>query len=110
MKKIIMAVLAISCSILSHAQVPEDSVRVADVRISGITCAGDLPIIRKQLVNAEGVDAVAFSPIEKQESVARITYHPALIGEKDLLRLVERAPSCDAPDEFPYRAKPVKKR
>lgn len=110
MKPFIMAVLAICCSILSHAQVPEDSIRVAELRISGVTCEGDLPIIRKQLVNAEGVDEVAFSPIEKQETVVRITYHPAFLGEKELQRLVERAPSCDTPGEFPYRAKPVKKR
>lgn len=110
MKHLIVAMLAICCSIIAHAQVPEDSVRVAELRVTGITCAADLPLIEKKLVNAEGVDEVVFSPIEQGASVVRITYHPAFIEEKELMSLVEQAPSCDAPGEFPYRAKPLKKR
>lgn len=109
MKNFIAALAAVLFSTLSYAQVSEDSTRVAEVRVSGITCAGDLPIIQKQLVNAEGVDEVSFAPIENGESVARITYHPAFIKEKELLELVERAPSCDTPGEFPYRAKAMHK-
>jgi len=109
MKFLILALVAVFSCTLSHAQVPVDSVRVAELRVSGITCTGDLPIIQKNLVNAEGVDEVNWSPLEKGEAVARVSYHPALIEEKELLRLVESAPSCDAPGEFPYRAKPTKR-
>jgi hypothetical protein len=109
MKKFVAALAAVLFSTLLHAQVPEDSTRVAEVRVSGITCSGDLPIIQKKLVNAEGVDEVNWSPLENGEAVARITYHPAFIQEKQLLQLVEGAPSCDAPGEFPYRAKAIRK-
>jgi hypothetical protein len=109
MKNFVAVFAAVLFSIHSHAQVPEDSTRVAEVLVRGITCTGDLPIIQKKLVNAEGVDEVNWSPLENGEAVARITFHPALIEEKELLRLVESAPSCDAPGEFPYRAKPAKK-
>lgn len=109
MKSFILAIVAMLFGTLSYAQIPADSVRVAEFRITGVTCAGDLPIIEKKLVNAEGVDDVNFSPIARGEVVVHIDYHPAIIKDEELVKLVESAPSCDAPGEFPYRAKPTKK-
>lgn len=109
MKTSVLAIVAMLSCTFTYAQIPADSVRVAELSVSGITCSGDLPLIQKKLVNAEGVDKVTFTPIAKGGTVAQVTYHPALIEEKELLRLVESAPSCDVPGEFPYRAKPAKK-
>lgn len=110
MKNFVLAIAVMLFCTLCNAQIPADSVRVAEFRISGITCSGDLPIIKKKLVNAEGVDDVNFSPIAMGEVVVHIDYHPAVIKDEELVKLVESAPSCDAPTEFPYRAKPAKKR
>lgn len=110
MKNFVLALVAVLFCTLSYAQIPTDSVRVAEFRVSGITCAGDLPIIEKKLVNAEGVDEVNFSTIAMGEVVVYIDHHPAIITDEELAKLVESAPSCDAPGQFPYRAKPTKKR
>ncbi len=110
MNKFLLVLATLLCCTQLHAQIPVDSVRVAQFRITGVSCAGDLPIIEKKLVNAEGVDEVEFSPIQMGEVVVHVDYHPALLNEEQLVKLVESAPSCDAPGEYPYRVRPGKKR
>ncbi|MBI3235693.1 MAG: hypothetical protein HYZ42_16925 [Bacteroidetes bacterium] len=36
-----------------------------------------------------------------------IVYHTAFITEAKIKELVEAAPCCDNPDEFPYKVKPI---
>lgn len=104
-----MVLATLFCYTPLKAQIPVDLIRVAEFRITGITCTGDLPIIEKELVNAEGVDDVNFSPISMGMVTIHVDYHPAIVKEEELMKLVESAPSCDAPGEFPYKARPLKK-
>jgi hypothetical protein len=82
-----------------------DTVKVATISIKGISCKMDLPIIKKQLINQEGIDEVTYSEPISGEVYFTLTYHTAFITESIIKKAIETAPSCDNPGELPYRVK-----
>lgn len=91
------------------AQVIADSIKTAEINIKGITCTGDMPVIKKKLINSEGIDEVVFSEVKSGSVLFTIKYHTSFITEKKICEIIESAPSCDNPGIYPYKAKiPVK--
>lgn len=82
-----------------------DTLKTATIKIKGISCTMDLPIIKKKLVNEEGIDDVAYSEVKSEAVFFTVKYHTAIISEKQIRTTIENAPSCDDPSEKPYKVK-----
>ncbi len=92
---------------LGNAQNSKDSVLIIKVNVGGIGCGGDMGIIKKKLINQEGIDEVTFTDKKGDASTFTVTYHSSIITEKKIREVIESAPCCDNPNEFPYKAKTV---
>lgn len=92
----------------SFGQNPKDTLKTISVKITGITCEGDLPIIKKKLINQPGVDEVTYEKAKTDTVNFVIKYHTSAIDEKKIRKTIEAAPSCDYPGVFPYKVKELK--
>lgn len=92
----------------TFCQNPKDTLKIISVKISGITCSGDLPIIKKKLINQPGIDDVKFEKTKSDTVIFKIEYHTSAIDEAKIRKAIEAAPSCDYPNEFPYKVKEIK--
>jgi copper chaperone CopZ len=99
---------SLSAQTASPTQATEEGLKTATVKIGGITCEKDLPIIKKKLVDQEGVEEVNWSDIKGGMVTFQVRYHSAAAGEEEIKAAIEAAPSCDRPDVFPYRVKQIK--
>lgn len=78
------------------------------IRVAGITCDGDLPIICKRVKKEKGV--VDCKAVTKAAVTTKfdVTYNPKLISYQQIVDAVQDAQSCDFPNEKPYRVKKTK--
>lgn len=104
----LLAMVLIAVNNSASAQISHDSVNTVVIKVGGIGCEGDMTIIKKKLINQEGIDEVTFTAKKNEASTFSIIYHQAIITEKKIHELIESAPCCDNPNEFPYKAKIVK--
>lgn len=105
MKQIISFVAAIaacSYSSVACAQQP-DSVKTATIQVINLHCANDMPTIKKRLLNQDGIDEVTFTPLRYESSSFTVHYHTAVTNALQIEQLIETTPSCDDPNEHPYR-------
>ena len=84
-----------------------DAYLSANFKVSGSTCSGDMPVIKKKLINQEGIDEVSFTDAKNGIVTFTVKYHSSVITEKRIREIIESAPSCDRPDEYPYKAKSI---
>lgn len=105
---IIILFIAIAITNTVIAQTGADTLKTATIKVSGITCNGDMPVIRKKLLNQEGIDEAAFSAAKSGAVTFTVKYHSAIITEKKIREVIEGAPSCDNPNLYPYKVKTFK--
>lgn len=110
MKKIFLCALfsagALFLTSDTHAQ-SADTLKVVTIEVGNLHCDGDMPTIKKQLLNADGIDEVTFTDRKKQASAFTITYHTAATDPQRLKAVVENTAGCDEPDEKPYRVQRI---
>lgn len=101
--------LIVAFSATSNAQTTDttivDSVKTVTLKVKGITCGSDLPIINKNVKLVEGVASCESVGKVGPTTSFKIAYNPLLISEKDIIKAVEGSPSCDFPDQKPYKVK-----
>jgi len=102
----IVAFIAMIAPNTAFAQQP-DSLKTATIKVDGITCNGDMPVIKKKLVNGDGIEDVSFTEAKNGSVTFTVSYHSSAISEKEILMLIEAAPSCDNPTLYPYKTKPL---
>lgn len=107
MKHLLQSLLvAIAATLFSSpaasAQTP-DSVKTATVRVGNLHCNGDMPTIKKRLLNQDGIDDVAFTERDGEVSVFTVTYHTSVTNPAAIETTIERTPGCDDKSETPYR-------
>lgn len=85
-----------------------DSVKTAVVKVGNLTCNGDMPTIKKQLLNQEGIDEVTFTPRTDGMSTFTVHYHTAITNRKKIEKVIETTPGCDDKSSTPYRVKKEK--
>lgn len=100
---IIILIAACLVGYTSNAQT--DTLKTATITVKGITCNGDMPVIKKKLLNQEGIDEAEYSEAKSGAVVFTVKYHSAVTGEEAIRKTIEAAPSCDRPKEFPYKVK-----
>lgn len=104
---IIALLIALGTSNFAKAQA-NDTLKIATIKIKGISCTMDLPIIKKKLVNEDGIEDITYSEVKSEAVVFTVKYHTAIITEKQIKTVIENAPSCDNPEEKPYKVKSFK--
>lgn len=109
MKKVIslIIILAAFASGSVFGQSTNDTLKITTIKVSGISCNGDMPLIKKKLINQEGVDEVNYTEAKSGSVTFTIKYHTSIITEKKIREIIEASPSCDNPNVFPYKTKPV---
>lgn len=82
-----------------------DTVTSVTIDVKGITCGSDLPIITKNVKDVKGI--VSCDPVGKPGPTTsfKVVYNPALVSYEELVKAVEGSPSCDFPDQKPYKVK-----
>lgn len=75
------------------------------IRVTGITCNGDLAMIADHVKKVGGVNN--FKQVGKASTASsfEIRYDPAKTTYSSLVKAVEATPSCDYPDKRPYKVK-----
>ena len=89
-----------------NKQIEKDT--TVTIQVAGITCAGDLPIICERVKKEKGVAGCKADTKAAATSKFDVTYNPALITYQQIIDAVQDAPSCDFPNEKPYRVKKKK--
>jgi copper chaperone CopZ len=82
-----------------------DSVKTVTVKVSGITCGNDLKIISNNVQKKNGVVSCASIGKTAPTTTFEIKYNPAIIPIDSIYNVVENSPSCDFPDQKPYKVK-----
>lgn len=108
MKYILLLALFAGTTGPLRGQAAPDTLKTATLQVTGITCQGDMPVIKKKLINQEGIDEVTFTEAKGGSSMFTVFYHTSVTSEQQLVAIIESSPSCDYPDAFPYAAKPAK--
>lgn len=111
MKKLfsILAIIsaAIFCSLNATAQKTE-SVATAEVKVTNLTCNGDMPTIKKQLLNQDGITEVTFTPRANNASTFTVQYQAGVTDRKGIIKVIETTPGCDDKSSTPYKVKKEK--
>lgn len=106
MKQIFFAFSAIILAFLSGTAVSAqsaDSVKTAVIKVNNLHCNGDMPAIKKRLLNQDGIDDVAFTDRNEEMSTFTVKYHSSVVSEAAIEKTVETTPGCDDQSETPYR-------
>ena len=75
------------------------------LKVSGITCGGDLKDIAGAVSKIEGVTSCKALGKASATSVFEVTFNPAVVTEKDIRSKVEDVPGCSNPNDRPYKVK-----
>ncbi len=105
---ILIAGLLFSASSLSAQTIKADSTKTATVKVGNLTCNGDMPTIKKQLLNQEGIDEVTYTARAEGSSTFTIIYHTSITSRKQIEKVIETTPGCDDKNSTPYRVKKEK--
>lgn len=89
------------------AQAQTDTLKTVIIKVSGISCNGDMPLIKKKLINQDGIEDVSYTEASKGKVTFTIQYHSVATSEEKIKKFIESAPSCDDPNTFPYKTKIV---
>lgn len=88
----------------------QDSILTAVIRVGNLHCNGDMPTIKKNLLNQEGIDDVTFTERHSESSEFSVKYHSAATSVSAIEKAIESTPGCDAPTETPYKVLHPKKK
>lgn len=105
MNKIFILIFIAFTTLPYAAQAQADSLKKAVITVSNLHCNNDMPTIKKQLLNQDGIEEVAFTDISGTSSVFTITYHSSAISQAQIEQSIESTPGCDDKSETPYRVK-----
>jgi copper chaperone CopZ len=87
-----------------------DSIKTVSIKVSNLHCNGDMPTIKKRLLNQDGIDEVSFTDREAERSTFTVTFHSSATNEAVIEKAIESTPGCDDQTETPYRVVKERKR
>lgn len=94
-------------SVFAQSKAPEP--QKALVQVINLTCDGDMPTIKKELINQDGIESVAFTKRTSGSSRFTILFNPEVISLDRIHKTIEKTPGCDDKSTTPYRVKKDKK-
>ncbi len=104
-------ILSICISPIFHqtaiAQVTSTPVKDTTItlKVAGITCSGDLPIIVKRVKEEKGIVDCSATSKAAAVTIFQVKYTPAIITYDQIVKAVQDAPGCDYPNERPYKVR-----
>ncbi len=99
-------VLCLAFSVKLSAQTEKDT--TITIKVSGIICGMDLPIICDRVKKENGVKDCKANGKAAAVTKFDITYDPSKITYQQLVNAVQDAPSCEDPNAKPYKVKKSK--
>lgn len=102
---LIAAIAALFCINATFAQTSTDTLKTATIKVTNVHCNGDMPTIKKRLLNQDGVDEVSFTDRNGTSSVFTVKYHTAATTQEQIEKQIEATPGCDDKSSTPYRVK-----
>ena len=75
------------------------------IKVSGITCSGDIKDIQKAVSELQGVTQCKQVGRQSPTSVFEVSFHPSLVSEAAIRKAVEATPGCEDPADRPYKVK-----
>ncbi|WP_109698155.1 heavy-metal-associated domain-containing protein [Chitinophaga deserti] len=93
----------------ASAQTKANEPQKALVQVINLTCDGDMPTIKKQLINQDGIESVEFTKRASGSSAFTILYNADVISLDLIHKTIEKTPGCDDKSTTPYRVKKEKK-
>jgi copper chaperone CopZ len=88
-----------------QTDVQTQSVKTVKLKVTGLTCSGDLKDIQAEVTKIKGV--ISCLPAKKPSATTsfEVKYDPALISEKEIRAAIEGTAGCSDPDSRPYKVK-----
>lgn len=106
MKKVVYFLAIIFWFILTTNQASAQSQPDKQViTVSNLTCDGDMPTIKKQLLSQDGIESVTFTKRTNGNSAFTIVYSREIITLDQIHKTIETTPGCDDKSTTPYRVK-----
>ncbi|HLG35728.1 MAG TPA: hypothetical protein VI757_12675 [Bacteroidia bacterium] len=93
-----------SCNAQTTQQ-KQDSIKTVTIKVGGITCGSDLKIINSNVLKQNGVVSSESVGKAAPTTTFEIKYYPSIIPIDSIYKVVENSPSCDFPDQKPYKVK-----
>ena len=75
------------------------------VKVSGITCSGDLTMIAAGVEKMNGVSTCKQVGKMSTSTSFEVKYDPSKISYAEVVKAIEGTASCDHPDQRPYKVK-----
>ena len=101
---IIIIFFSVFTAMKSAAQ-SADSLKITTIKVANLHCNNDMPTIKKQLQNQDGIDEISFTAIKNEQSVFTISYHTSAIDRQQIEKVIESTPGCDDAASRPYKVK-----
>lgn len=102
-----LAITQVSCAQTPNQQLkntnPNDT--TVTVKVSGITCSGDLKMIAAGVEKMNGVSSCKQVGKMSTSTSFEIKYDPSKISYGEVVKTIEGTASCDHPDQRPYKVK-----
>ena len=93
-----------ACIMISTGAKAQSADTTITFKVKGITCATDLKMIEEKVQALEGVDEFVVTKKGATSTLA-ISFDAALLKEEQIRLAIEDTPSCEAPDQRPYKVK-----
>lgn len=106
MKNLILYIIAAVLSCLAPKSIfAQDSKELekVNIRVRNMTCDGDMPTIKTELLKKEGVMDVSFTKRQYETAVFTIKYHNGTVDRSAIEGFIEQTPGCDDKSTKPYR-------
>lgn len=106
----LIALLCLLCAAFQNdciAQTTANTIKdtTITVKVSGITCGSDLPIIIKRVKQEKGIIECKAASKASATTTFEVQYDPAVITYDQIVAAIQDAPSCDYPNQKPYKVK-----
>lgn len=102
---IVIAAISIAFPVAAQTPATIDTVKKVVLKVSNLHCNNDMPTIKKQLLNQDGIDEVVFTDISGTVSTFTVTYHSSVTNQELIEKTIESTPGCDDKNEKPYKVK-----
>ncbi|GEP97743.1 heavy-metal-associated domain-containing protein [Chitinophaga cymbidii] len=106
---LIVAICLFFAAPSAFAQFKASEPQKALVQVVNLTCDGDMPTIKKQLINQDGIESVEFTKRASGSSSFTILFNRDVISLDQIHKTIEKTPGCDDKTTMPYRVKKDKK-
>jgi len=83
----------------------QPTVKIIKLKITGLTCNGDMKDIQKQITELKGVEYCQPARKPSATTMFEVKFNPSLVSEKDIRNAAENTPGCSDPESRPYKVK-----